>query len=281
MTAKKIITHHGNAHLDDFLSCCLLLHKDPEIKKIERKDPTEEELEDETSWVLDIGGRLEPLKNNFDHHQENIRECTLSLLLKNWNIWEKAIKVHSFLEIAVLIDSQGQYKTLKELNLPNYVSIIFSSFLEISLLRLFSKKSVIHENSVLYKLMKYFGSEFFKEISDYEETIQLVDKFSEVKKLRDVPVIQYYGKITNTMERLIKEKKKELFGRGGIGIFPNNRPKGTIAVQRYDEDKRVDFTRLPKDKRIRFIHSSGFLAIFDPMSNYELEQLILEAIRKK
>jgi len=38
--------------------------------------PTEEELEDRTVAVLDVGGRFDPDLNNFDHHQGNVTPRT-------------------------------------------------------------------------------------------------------------------------------------------------------------------------------------------------------------
>ena len=101
----KIITHGGNAHLDDFMSCAIALtamtwdcmeiyakhgenvslinalDKACEGLLIERREPTTEELEDKDILVLDVGGKYEPKLWNFDHHQlpRGTKESAMSL----------------------------------------------------------------------------------------------------------------------------------------------------------------------------------------------------------
>ena len=64
---KKIITHPGGAHKDEFLACCVLLASDSAT--ILRQEATDEELNDPLVVVVDVGHRPEPHPNNFDHHQ--------------------------------------------------------------------------------------------------------------------------------------------------------------------------------------------------------------------
>ena len=97
----KIITHGGNAHLDDIMACALALvdrtwsyqekHEKATIKKalneacegivIERREPTAEELKNKEILVLDVGGHYRPELNDFDHHQfpKGTKESSMSL----------------------------------------------------------------------------------------------------------------------------------------------------------------------------------------------------------
>jgi len=54
MTIRLIVTHPGSAHKDDFLACSLLahLHGVP----IHRREPTDQDLADATTCVVDVGG---------------------------------------------------------------------------------------------------------------------------------------------------------------------------------------------------------------------------------
>ena len=71
MKAQLIITHPGSAHFDEVTAVSLILavHADTTFK-IERRQPTPEEMENPDIWVVDIGNRREPKKHNFDHHQD-------------------------------------------------------------------------------------------------------------------------------------------------------------------------------------------------------------------
>jgi len=70
MNTELVITHPGSAHFDEVTAISLILavHADTEFK-IERREPTQEELDNPGVWVVDTGKRHEPKKRNFDHHQ--------------------------------------------------------------------------------------------------------------------------------------------------------------------------------------------------------------------
>lgn len=52
--ARLILVHGGTAHMDDFIAASLALAVNPEAA-LERRDPTQEELDDPNVWVLDQG----------------------------------------------------------------------------------------------------------------------------------------------------------------------------------------------------------------------------------
>ena len=59
--AITIITHPGSAHFDDFMALSLIVASQPESEFIiERREPTQAELDDASIWVVDVGGRHEP-----------------------------------------------------------------------------------------------------------------------------------------------------------------------------------------------------------------------------
>ncbi|RYD47768.1 MAG: hypothetical protein EOP83_27525, partial [Verrucomicrobiaceae bacterium] len=64
---ERIVTHPGGAHKDELLACSLLaaVHG----VEILRREPTEADLADPATAVVDVGGQHDPALNNFDHHQ--------------------------------------------------------------------------------------------------------------------------------------------------------------------------------------------------------------------
>jgi len=78
--AQLIITHPGSAHFDEVtaISLILAMYADMEFR-IERRKPTQAELDDPDIWVVDIGDRHEPKKRNFDHHQDT--DCPAAFVL--------------------------------------------------------------------------------------------------------------------------------------------------------------------------------------------------------
>ena len=92
MTIQLIVTHPGGAHKDDFLACSLLAHVHG--APIHRREPTERDLIDVKTCVVDVGGVHDPKLNNFDHHQfprDAPPLCALSLVLQNLGVYEDAL----------------------------------------------------------------------------------------------------------------------------------------------------------------------------------------------
>ena len=67
--------------------------------------------------------------------------------------------------------------------------------------------------------------------------------------------------------------------KGGIAIYPNKRVKGTLAIKRYDDDERVDFTRISHYEKVVYSHPKGFFVSVEQMTDDELEQYIKGAIK--
>ncbi len=280
-----IITHPGTAHMDDFLSACLVIQKSGDIEEIHRRDPTSEEINDLSTWILDIGNKHDPELNCYDHHQEIMDDCTLSLILKNWGIWEKASKVHTWLEIVVAMDTKGPKEVCSLLNISYTALGSLDSFVERTFLELFEKREIIKNGSAMFSLMRAVGKNFFKQIDEYFNIIEEIEDKIEFKKIKGVLIVSCYKEVkhSNMLVRILNEKKRELWTdeRGGIVIYPNNRPLGTIALRRYGNDRRVDFSKIAKHEKIRFAHPQGFFASVEQMSDYELEQYIEHAIKGK
>ena len=80
MDQQLIITHPGSAHFDDLTAVSLVLAScQLQRFRIERREPSSAELDDPGIWVIDTGGRHEPEKLNFDHHQS--LECPSAYVL--------------------------------------------------------------------------------------------------------------------------------------------------------------------------------------------------------
>lgn len=278
-----IITHPGTAHLDDFLSTCLVIYKMGDIEEVHRKEPTREEINDSSIWKLDVGNKHDPDMKCFDHHQIVMDDCTLSLLLKNWELWEKAVKVYNWLKIAVAKDTKGPKEVIKLLNISYTALGSLDSFIERTILNLFQKREIIKKGSVIFSLMKVIGKQFFMLIDEYYKTIKAIERKIEFKRIKGVIVVFCYKNVkhSNMLVRILNEKKKEMWQdeRGGIAVYPNNRPHGTIALRRYNDDKRVDFSKISKYEKVNYAHPQGFFVSLEPMSDYELEQYIEDAIK--
>jgi len=276
-----IITHPGSAHVDDLLSVSLVIYKMGNIDRIERRKPTEAELQDPSIWKLDIGNAFDPSLKQFDHHQSDMNDCTLSLLLKTWNEWDRAIGVHKWLETVKIMDAQGPSKVIEYLNISRQALNNLNSFIEKSILQLFQEKTVIEENDSFFKLLHYFGEEFFNKIENYYKLLSIIEKKIKFYVIKGVPVIECLCDVKPSplLFSIFSLKKNEKWGNGGIVIYQNDRPVGSIALKRFDDDERVDFNRIANLEKVIFIHKNGFFAVVQQMRSSELKQYIEKAIK--
>jgi len=109
-----ILTHPGSAHKDELLACCVLLATNPIT--IVRREPTEADLADTGTVVVDVGDSHDPALNNFDHHQlpdDAAPTCALSLVLQNLGLYEDAKAFCDWLEPPEWFDCSGAKSTAK------------------------------------------------------------------------------------------------------------------------------------------------------------------------
>ena len=110
---RLILTHPGRAHRDDLYACGLLLALQPNASA-ERRSPTPDELDDPTVAVVDVGGRHEPERLNFDHHQfaaDAEPACALTLVLRWLGADSMARVLWPWLEALEWLDSRGPTAT--------------------------------------------------------------------------------------------------------------------------------------------------------------------------
>jgi len=293
----KIITHSGIAHLDDFLSTCLVLYKDQSVDEIIRKyKVSEKEINDSNIWKIDIGNQHDPQLKAFDHHQEKMDDCAFSLLLKNWNIWGKAVEVYPWINSLVKIDTRGLGYFL-ESNRISYDSFFqLDSFVQQTFLELFQRLQVISKkkNKLLFLIMKQIGKQFFKGLKTYEKlknTFQAQVEPITISKLgveedlsKGIPVLLYLTEkpvYSSHLSTIFHHYKNKLFpeykGSWVIG-FSYNRPKNSICLKRYGSASQIDFSRIKSLEKTYFAHQDGFVAAVEDMVDDELYSYIQHAI---
>jgi len=66
---RKIITHDGVFHTDEVFAVALIQLVEDQCIIERTREITEDDYNDSTIAVVDVGGRYQPELNNFDHHQ--------------------------------------------------------------------------------------------------------------------------------------------------------------------------------------------------------------------
>ncbi len=171
MRVRKIVTHGGNAHMDDMLGVALLAFKYnvPIERKVEIR-----EFEEETIYV-DIGRRYEP-PYLLDHHQSLDIPCSLVLVIR-----------HHFPELANMdipeityIDTRDRFGLSKVVNYPLPSELLF---FERIFTRWFANITYISPEDEEYYILKWLGKRFYgyirsryDELKRYEDILRKADE---------------------------------------------------------------------------------------------------------
>lgn len=293
----KIITHSGIAHLDDFLSSCLILYKDTDVDEILRCDKiVEEDLINSSVWKVDISEIHDTSIKAFDHHQEGMNDSAFSLVLKYWEIWEKAIEVYSWVPFLVEIDTHGLDHFLENNRISYDIFFKFDSFVERTFIELFQRVKVVskEKNKLLFLIMKKIGQQFFNGIESYKKlkddfkskvNITAISKSGVEEDItKGVPVFIYKTKkpiYSYNLFHILRNYKREILPdhRGSwVAVFSYDRPINSIYIKRYGNPSRIDFSRIKSLNKTYFAHNEGFMAIVENMYDEELSTYIQHAL---
>ncbi len=265
MDIKKIVTHPGGAHKDDFLACSVMIfyHKVP----IFRREPCAKDLEDPSVCVIDVGGEHNPLKHNFDHHQfprDFVPTCALSLVLKHFHLYDDARKFCDWLEPAEWFDTRGAVKTANWLNVDREVMAKLNSPLDITCLRRFAKHTELKPGDTIWELMRMVGEDLVYYISSAKERLDYISENAEVLDLGGNLKVLFMprtepmpGEPSAGMGKFIELDKSA--SNCVAMVYPDRRGEG-YALCRYNDDLRLEFTRLNYLPDVHFAHVAGFMA---------------------
>ena len=254
---SKIITHPGSAHKDDFLSTSVLLATlhDAEVYRCE---PTQADLDDSDTFVVDVGMEYDPIRRNFDHHQDTSLPCAFHLLLQHLGLHEAATQAFAWYPYMSMIDVRGAYRTAEHLGIDTDILFTTSSPIDGYILANFSQIDSLNKNDMLYVLMKDFGRDMISLVK------RKMERFERLKvEAKIVPIKQYkavFSAIDDSPKLSMDMYLRYLADEDIVmNIIPSNRCKGWELV-RIGDNTMIDFRSIARCPEIRFVHGSGFLA---------------------
>ena len=280
MNIQKIITHPGGAHKDDFLACSLFIYTYGVT--VYRKEPTAEELENPQITVLDVGGEHTPEKMNFDHHQfpaDYEPTCALSLVLRHLGLYEDARQYCDWLETSEWLDTRGAVKTSKWLGIERSAMAKLNSPVDITLLRRFAKQDKHEAGQPVYEVMRMIGEDMVQFLKGMRTRIQEIEEQSEIWDIDGKFKVLFIARnedITSEQSaglgRYIESKAPECVAM----VYPDRRGSG-YGLSRYNDDLRLDFTRVSDCEDVHFAHKAGFIAKSTATETLRLRELLITA----
>lgn len=282
---RYILTHPGGAHKDDLLAVCVFIAK--YNAPVVRRDPTPEELQDGEIAVVDVGGRHEPERMNFDHHQfDRDREpiCALSLVLSHLGLYEDARRFCDWLEPAEWFDCRGPKKTAEMLGVPRRAISQLNSPVDITLLRRFAQASELSAGEPVYEFMRLVGEDLLEYLRVARERLDFVTEHVEHWPMT------HQGEVVQTVflprtNPLADEpstavgnyiRSQKLEDSVAAIVYPDRRGDG-YGISRYEDHPQLDFSLVKDERDVHFAHKSGFMCKTTATEPERLRELISKA----
>ncbi len=267
MKEQLIVTHPGTAHFDEVTAISLVLAVyDNAAFRIERRTPTQSELEDSDVWVIDIGNRYEPEERNFDHHQS--LDCPASfVLIAEYLGLKEELSIMPWWSFKDEVDRFGPQKSSVKFNAGD--DLVNRNPVEDWFTEIFASDA----NSFLPGL-KDFGKYLIAEARKLKTQIEILRNGTRVE-ISGVPAI-----ISETRETIGLEEFRRLEDNPPDIVISRDRRDDGWRIFRYD-GAAVDLTLISDCPEVSFAHKSGFLAkTGDQLPVDELIDLISKAVVK-
>jgi hypothetical protein len=280
-----LLTHPGSAHKDEFLACCVLLALHP--VPIVRREPTASDLSDPQVAVVDVGHDHDPIRNNFDHHQlpkDHAPTCSLSLVLQHLGIYADARQFCDWLEPAEWFDCRGPISTAKFLGIDRNALPKLNSPIDITLLRRFALADRIELTAPLWAIMHMIGEDLLDYVRTLRTRLDFIAQHAQVWELvlGGEPAQILFLPRTDPLpdepsmglERYIEAQN--LAGKIVGTVAPDRRSTG-YGLSRFQDNPRLDFTRIADAPGVHFAHARGFVAKTSLTDHAHLKALLVRA----
>jgi hypothetical protein len=280
-----LLTHPGSAHKDEFLACCVLLALHP--VPIVRREPTASDLSDPQIAVVDVGHEHDPARNNFDHHQlpkDHAPTCSLSLVLQHLGIYADARQFCEWLEPAEWFDCRGPISTAKFLGVDRNALPKLNSPIDITLLRRFALAERIEPTAPLWAIMRMIGEDLLDYVRTLRTRLDFIAQHAQVWELvlGGEPAQILFLPRTDPLpdepsmglERYIEAQN--LAGKIVGTVAPDRRSTG-YGLSRFQDNPRLDFTRIADAPGVHFAHARGFVAKTSLTDHEHLKALLVRA----
>lgn len=281
-----ILTHPGSAHKDELLACAVLLAVRP--APIVRREPTVADLADPLVCVVDVGLEHEPSRSNFDHHQlpvDHAPTCSLSLVLQCVALYDDARLFCDWLETVEWFDCRGAITTATWLGVERTVLSKLSSPIELSLLRRFAQAERLEAGDPLWELLRMVG----EDLLDYVRGLRA--RIAEIERVAELWELDTNGGLMKVLfiprsDPLLEDSSSGLghyiAARGWenevVGIITPDRRGSGYGLSRYNDNPKLDFTRIVGESDVRFAHKNGFVAKTDATGIERLRALLALAV---
>lgn len=270
----KIVTHNQKAHLDDFLATAVTYayysaNSLEEIEVFRKAAPSEEDINDPSTFVLDFGMCCEPNLRNFDHHFIKGGEvCAFTQVLEYLGMRDcDALPWIKFVEVW---DHCGPTNAMNLLG-GGDSNLIFSPVQAVLISEFSDFEGQLSAADIKSVKLLEIGNFIIDKFKTFSETTAELGK-ATIKTVNGYNVADYRPIDANfplNFEAAGKFEKKN-----GIDLIVSHNPRGKFEWRMIRKNETgVDFNPLRGLPGVDFVHQSGFLACFDGDFEVLLAQL--------
>lgn len=271
-----IVTHTGNAHMDDFLATAVLTARYPDkilVRTSEKAAMFPTFLARDDVYVVDIGREYKPNKLNFDHHQfgpgdGNVAPlCSLSLVLMHFKLYDLAKDLWPWLTRLEYCDVLGPLAAMREAGIPTEARLQhgFIAPTDEFLLNMFSKVHVItpEDTRAIVGVWRNIGVTLLSTLAIYPRLIRQLETLQPtIIPNTDIEIMN----ISVELASLAGDKFSCIFAwlrkyrpKVGIIITPDTRG-AKYSLVRLDDHPMIDFNRAIPNSLLGYVHHNGFVA---------------------
>jgi len=234
-----------------------------------------------------VGGEHESVRLNFDHHQfprDHIPTCALSLVLQYLGIYEDAREFCPWLEVAEWFDCRGPKDTAEWLDMDRDTLAKLNSPLDITLLKNFAAQTQHHPGEPVWEVMRMIGRDLVEFITNLRSKLNEVSQFTEVwnlKKDKDEFKVLFLPRISSLPEGASDVLGYQVRALGLeeeiIAILsPDSRGQG-YGMRRYNDNVRMDFSKMEGEADVHFVHARGFIAKTSAVDKERLQEMLIQS----
>ena len=249
---RKIIVHGGLAHMDDIMSCAMAYAFGvPHDAVIERRNPKPADLDDLSTLVLDVGGRLDPGHLDFDHHQrarEEEPKCAFRLFAEWLGVDEEMRTLYPWYTAWNLMDVCGPFNTAKAMGTTaDALAGFIDNPLADWVIRRFADDPTLRQ-----KLTVTFANEMVLTRRCWREMGPKIT----LREYAGLPVADLTQCLTEEISRCSNAWVAR--NRPACLLMRDGRGEG-YSLLRCNDDPRIDFSRWAGKPYTLFAHPGGFI----------------------
>lgn len=260
MNITKIITHNGQAHLDEITAISILLASSegvPVIHRVHEVDPAD--LKDEETAVVDVGRQHDAGRLNLDHHQDVELPSSMYLAANIAGISDEAMRRlgYEFFDVA---DRRGRKVALSWAGHNGQ----FDNPLARRIIDAFSEAKSLQSHDWLYQMLLDVGGRILRYQTELEAAKKILDKrYSERMTLDEggsIDIIEVEAPVRGALRDLLHDDEVVKYD---VSVTQSDREEGVVVLWRsFDVEDLVDFRRIGGEPGVTFVHNAGFMACY-------------------